>query len=85
MIQPPWDADQLASEVWLLDSLTRPHSVKPIHYDISLFDLNFSGAWGYKGTVKVNLKVTAPTKEIVLNCKEIEVQAAEVVSKDGEE
>ncbi|GCB19566.1 alanine/arginine aminopeptidase [Aspergillus awamori] len=60
-----------------------PDVVKPVHYNVSLFDLQFGGSWGYKGTVKIDSKVNRPTKEIVLNSKEIEVQDAEVFGNDG--
>jgi hypothetical protein len=33
--------------------------------------------------VKIDAKVTRPTKEIIMNSKEINVQAAKVVGKDG--
>lgn len=33
--------------------------------------------------VKIDAKVTRPTKEIVMNSKEINVQSAEVLGKDG--
>ncbi|OJJ44851.1 hypothetical protein ASPZODRAFT_134244 [Penicilliopsis zonata CBS 506.65] len=60
-----------------------PDAVKPLHYGVSLFDLQLGGSWGYKGIVKVDAKVVRPTREIVLNAKEIEIQKAEVLSKDG--
>ncbi|KAF9883029.1 hypothetical protein FE257_004312 [Aspergillus nanangensis] len=59
-----------------------PDVVKPVHYHVSLFDLQFGGSWAYNGIVKVDLKVNRSTKEIVLNSKEIEVQSAEIVNKD---
>ncbi|GAT27660.1 aminopeptidase B [Aspergillus luchuensis] len=60
-----------------------PDVVKPVHYNVSLFDLQFGGSWSYKGIVKIDSNVTRPTKSIVLNSKEIEVQDAEVFGKDG--
>jgi hypothetical protein len=63
--------------------LIRRYSAKPINYHVSLFGLQFSGSWGYKGLVKVDTKITRATKEVVLNSKEIDVQSAEVLSKDG--
>jgi hypothetical protein len=45
--------------------------------------LQFGGSWEYKGAVKIDLKVTSPTSEIVLNSKEIKVQTAEILGKDG--
>ncbi|KAL4886368.1 peptidase family M1-domain-containing protein [Aspergillus karnatakaensis] len=62
-----------------------PSEVKPIHYGISLYDLQLSDSWGYKGIVKINSKVNGPTKEVVLNSKEIEVQHAEILGADGAE
>lgn len=63
--------------------LTIGGRVKPVHYNVSLFDLQFGGSWSYKGIVKIDSNVTRPTKSIVLNSKEIEVQDAEVFGKDG--
>lgn len=56
---------------------------KPINYHVSLFDLQLGGSWGYKGTLKIDLQVTRATTEIVLNSKEINVQNAEILDKDG--
>ncbi|KAL4949935.1 peptidase family M1-domain-containing protein [Aspergillus filifer] len=60
-----------------------PSAVKPNHYGISLFDLQLGGSWGYKGVVKISSKVSSPTKEVVLNSKEIQVQHAEILGADG--
>jgi aminopeptidase N len=60
--------------VWILIS----PRVKPVHYDISLSDLEFGGDWKYKGLVKIDTKVTKATKEIVLNTKELEIQSAKI-------
>ena len=56
---------------------------KPVHYDVSLFDMQLGDSWGYKGIVKIDSKITRSTKELVLNSKEIEVQKAEIFEKDG--
>ena len=61
----------------------RYRRVKPSHYGISLFDLQLGESWAYKGIVKINSKVSGPTKEVVLNSKEIEVQHAELLAADG--
>ena len=50
---------------------------------MSLYDLQLGGAWGYNGTVDIDVKVTRPTKEIVLNSKEIDVHDARVLAKNG--
>ena len=53
-------------------------SVKPVHYDISLWDLEFGGDWKYKGLVKIDTRIVKATKEIVLNAKELEIQGAKL-------
>jgi hypothetical protein len=45
--------------------------------------LQFGGSWEYKGALQIDLSVTRATSEIVLNSKEIEVQNAEILEKDG--
>lgn len=50
---------------------------------MSLFDLELGGSWSYKGVVKIDTKIIRPTKEIVLNSKEIDVQSAIITTKDG--
>jgi hypothetical protein len=52
--------------------------VKPKRYGISLYNLKLGGSWGYNGTVKIDATVSEPTKEIVLNVKEVSVEKAEV-------
>ncbi|KAJ0413729.1 peptidase family M1-domain-containing protein [Aspergillus carlsbadensis] len=69
----------------LQDREILPSEVKPIHYGISLFDLQLGGSWSYKGIVKISSKVNGPTKHVVLNSKEIEVQHAEIIGTDGAE
>ena len=63
--------------------LTIDSRIKPINYNLSLFDLEFGGKWGYRGLVKIDTKVTEQTEEIVINTKELEIQSAEVLSGDG--
>ncbi|KAL1848037.1 hypothetical protein Plec18170_008212 [Paecilomyces lecythidis] len=65
------------------DRETLPDVAKPVHYDLSLFDLELGGSWSYKGVVKIDLDVTKPTKQIVLNSKEIDVHSAEILAQDG--
>ncbi|KAI9041713.1 M1 family metallopeptidase [Aspergillus affinis] len=60
-----------------------PDVVAPVNYHVSLFDLELGGSWAYKGALNIDARVTRPTKEIVLNSKEIEVQDVEVLGKDG--
>ncbi|OKL57372.1 hypothetical protein UA08_07691 [Talaromyces atroroseus] len=60
------------------DRDTLPNVVKPSHYAIFLANLELGGSWGYNGTVKIDASVSKPTKEIVLNVKEISVVKAEI-------
>ena len=60
-----------------------PYRAKPVHYDVSLFSLELGGAWTYHGIVKIDLKVISPTRELVLNSKEIEVESAEISNPKG--
>ena len=50
---------------------------------MSLFNLDFGGSWAYDGLVKIDSKVKAETKELVINAKELDIQKAEVFAKDG--
>ena len=68
---PPTDRDVL------------PDAIKPINYDLSLYNLELGGNWGYDGTVKIDSKVNSETQELVLSAKEIEITGADVLSKDG--
>ncbi|OAL25485.1 hypothetical protein AYO22_04804 [Fonsecaea multimorphosa] len=60
-----------------------PDTIKPLNYDLSLYNLEFGGNWSYDGTVKVDSKVKQETQELVINVKELEIKKAEVLSKDG--
>ncbi|PCH04577.1 protein of unknown function DUF3358 [Penicillium occitanis (nom. inval.)] len=60
------------------DRDTLPDVVKPKRYGISLYNLELGGSWGYNGTVKIDAIVSKPTKEIVLNVKEVSVEKAEI-------
>lgn len=52
--------------------------MKPQRYDISLYNLELGGSWSYNGIVKIDALISKPTKEIVLNVKEVSVEKAEV-------
>lgn len=56
-----------------------PTNIKPINYDISLYDLEFAGDFIYQGTVSILSKVTKPSKEIVLNSHQLKIHMVEVV------
>ena len=57
--------------------------IKPLNYNLSLFDLEFGGKWAYSGLIKIYSKITEQTDKIVINTKELEIQSAEVFSEDG--
>ena len=56
-----------------------PNTIKPLNYDLSLYNLEFGGSWGYDGLVKIQAQVS-PTKEVVLNTKELKITSAYVLS-----
>lgn len=55
-----------------------PDNIKPVNYDISLYDLEMGGAFGYKGTVSIQSKIVKSTKEITLNSIQLKIFSAEV-------
>lgn len=55
-----------------------PDNVKPVNYDISLFDLELGGAFSYQGTVAIQLKITKNSKEISLNSHLLKIHGAEL-------
>ncbi|PHH86097.1 hypothetical protein CDD83_10766 [Cordyceps sp. RAO-2017] len=54
-----------------------PDHVKPVHYHLSLRDLDFD-KWTYKGTVRIDVEIVKPTKQIVLNTLELKLSQAKV-------
>ncbi|KZF20641.1 putative aminopeptidase [Xylona heveae TC161] len=58
-----------------------PDAVKPIHYAISLYDLELGGSFSYKGTVKIDTAIQKKTAEIVLNSLELKLHDAEVFTE----
>ena len=53
-------------------------NVKPINYDISLYDLEFGGTFTYQGTVSILSKIAKSTKEISLNSHQLKIHSVEV-------
>ncbi|KAF2016445.1 hypothetical protein BU24DRAFT_433443 [Aaosphaeria arxii CBS 175.79] len=58
-----------------------PSWVKPSHYSLSIFDIEFGGQFSYQGKVAINLNIsnTESWSEIVLNTLQIKVHSAELV------
>ncbi|KAL2759772.1 hypothetical protein ACRALDRAFT_2095279 [Sodiomyces alcalophilus JCM 7366] len=61
----------------MADRDTLPDHVKPSHYALSVRDMNFKD-WTYQGTVSIDLVITKPTREIVLNTVELQLSKATV-------
>lgn len=55
-----------------------PDNIKPINYDLSLYDLELGGAFSYQGTVSVLAKVVKSSKEITLNSHQLKIHSVEV-------
>ena len=55
-----------------------PDNVKPVNYDISLFDIELGGSFSYEGTVAIQLKVTKSSKEVSLDCHHLKIHGAEL-------
>ncbi|KAG6266511.1 hypothetical protein E4U47_005743 [Claviceps purpurea] len=54
-----------------------PDNVKPIHYNVSLRDLEFK-TWTYQGTVTIESEIVKPTNQIVINTLELKLTHAKV-------
>jgi aminopeptidase N len=52
-----------------------PDNVKPVHYNVSLRDLEFE-TWTYKGTVTIDSEIVKPTKQVILNTLELKLSGA---------
>jgi hypothetical protein len=62
----------------MLDRDILPDVVKPVNYDISIYDLELGGAFSYQGTVSILSRITKSTKEILLNSHQLKIHSAEV-------
>ncbi|KAL8962415.1 MAG: hypothetical protein Q9193_001173 [Seirophora villosa] len=60
-----------------------PDSVKPVNYEISLYDLELGGDFNYKGLVKIELQVKRPTKKIVINAHQLKVEHVQLSSESA--
>ncbi|KAL8992094.1 MAG: hypothetical protein Q9169_007379 [Polycauliona sp. 2 TL-2023] len=74
---------QLSADMAAVDRDVLSANVKPINYDISLHDLELQGTYSYKGTVKIELQVKSPTKEIVVNAHQLNVHHVHISGEDG--
>ena len=55
-----------------------PDNVKPVNYDISIFDLELGGDFTYQGSVAIQLKVPKSSREITLNSHLLKIHSAEL-------
>lgn len=56
-----------------------PDNIKPINYDISLYDLELGGAFSYKGTVSILSKIFSSSREITLNTHQLEIHRQVII------
>jgi aminopeptidase N len=56
-----------------------PDTVKPVHYGLSLYDIELGGAFSFQGTVKITAKVMKSTKMVVLNSHQLKIHDSEVL------
>ena len=61
----------------------KAYSIKPVHYAISIHKLELGGAFSFQGTVKIDVEVKKPVKEVVLNAYQLEVHSAKIQNKNG--
>lgn len=60
-----------------------PDNVKPVSYDISLYDLQLTEPWDYSGTIQIELVIKKATKSITLNANQLRLQSAEITLETG--
>ena len=67
------------------DAVVLPDNVRPVHYDLTLTP-NFDD-FTFAGAVDITLQMAPGTREIVLNCAEIDIAAAALswIDVDGEQ
>jgi aminopeptidase N len=56
-----------------------PRTIKPVHYDLSIYDIELGGAFNFQGTVKITAKVLENTKSITLNSHQLNIHDSEVL------
>lgn len=57
--------------------------ITPVHYDLSLYDLELGGSFTFRGTVTIELEVQSPVKEIILNAHQLQLETATLSNHDG--
>ncbi|KAI4196382.1 MAG: hypothetical protein LQ348_002323 [Seirophora lacunosa] len=75
-----WIRSWLGAREWRVPCLD---VVKPVNYEISLYDLELGGDFNYKGLVKIELQVKRPTKKIVINAHQLKVEHVQLSSESA--
>ncbi|KIX95501.1 uncharacterized protein Z520_08621 [Fonsecaea multimorphosa CBS 102226] len=52
--------------------------VKPLHYNLRIFNIEFGGEWAYEGRVIIDAEAIAPEDRLVINAYQIEILRSEV-------
>ncbi|KAL9022116.1 MAG: hypothetical protein Q9185_000734 [Variospora sp. 1 TL-2023] len=60
-----------------------PECVKPVNYDISLYDLELGGDYSYNGLVKIELQIKRPTRKIVVNAHQLKIRHVQLSSESA--
>nr|POF17706.1 aminopeptidase 1 [Quercus suber] len=60
-----------------------PDDVKPLNYNISIFDLRPGEPWDYQGTVDITVEIKRPIRSVTLNTLQLKLHSAEVFSEAG--
>ncbi|KAI4227779.1 MAG: hypothetical protein L6R36_002132 [Xanthoria steineri] len=59
-------------------------NIKPINYDLSLHHLELHRTFTYEGSVKIELQVKSPAKDIVVNAHELKIHHVHISAQDAE-
>ncbi len=61
-----------------------PDTVKPVHYDLFLYDIELGGDFNFKGTVKITAHVLKSTKSIIINSHQLKIHDSKVLIERSE-
>lgn len=53
-----------------------PDNVVPYHYDLSIYNIELGGDWGYEGKVVISARILESCHEIILNAHELNITHA---------
>ncbi|EXJ53365.1 uncharacterized protein A1O5_13405 [Cladophialophora psammophila CBS 110553] len=52
--------------------------IKPLNYNLNIFNIEFGGEWLYEGLVVIDAEASVPTDRIIINASQIEISRPEV-------